>query len=152
MKLLPSEPNGPPLFVSVRQIGSVGETNVYQFGMDTTAQLSAYLQNPEHIALAAGYISISPQSANTCDRSLLPTFASRIADFESVWKEASGAAAGQLLMKSIRAQGSALTIEYSGVLQSADQVLGPWADVPGAVNPFSFSAEGPTEFWRSRAP
>jgi hypothetical protein len=42
-----------------------------------------------------------------------------------------------------------LTITFSGRLQSADTVLGPWTDVAGATSPASIQATGPAKYFRS---
>jgi hypothetical protein len=43
-------------------------------------------------------------------------------------------------------------IDYSGVLQSADSVTGPYADVPGASAPYSAIPFGTARFFRARGP
>jgi hypothetical protein len=47
-----------------------------------------------------------------------------------------------------------VNITYSGVLQSAPNVAGPYTDVPQATSPYSFSfpASGSHMFWRARSP
>ena len=50
--------------------------------------------------------------------------------------------------------GGGVTISYYSVLQSSTNVAGPYADVSGATNPYSFTipAGAPQMFWRSRLP
>jgi hypothetical protein len=53
----------------------------------------------------------------------------------------------------VRNQGG-VTISYNTVLQSSTNVAGPYADVPGATNPYSFTIPPGARqmFWRSRLP
>lgn len=53
---------------------------------------------------------------------------------------------------SIRLQNGNIAVEYSGVLQSAGQIGGPWQDVVGASSPFITLVKEPMQFWRTRAP
>ena len=39
-----------------------------------------------------------------------------------------------------------------GILQSADQVTGPWTDVDGATSPYLTPMRGPQRFYRVRLP
>jgi hypothetical protein len=39
-----------------------------------------------------------------------------------------------------------------GILQSADNVMGPYSDVPLATSPYTTSAIGPHKFYRVRCP
>ena len=48
--------------------------------------------------------------------------------------------------------GGDFVITYAGVLQSAPNVEGPYADVPGAVSPHLVPLTGTAQFFRSRAP
>lgn len=41
-----------------------------------------------------------------------------------------------------------LSITYTGTLQSADSVTGPWADVAGAQSPFNVTAASGAKFYR----
>lgn len=50
-------------------------------------------------------------------------------------------------------EGGTLTLEYSGVLQAADQVTGPWLDVPNATSPYNTTVTTEVrKFWRTRTP
>jgi hypothetical protein len=53
-------------------------------------------------------------------------------------------------MLMLQRQGMVLTLTWSGaaVLQAADTVLGPWADVPGASSPFTMLTTAPAKFFR----
>jgi hypothetical protein len=55
---------------------------------------------------------------------------------------------------SIATNGSDLVVTYSGVLQSAATVDGTYADVAGAISPYTFTlpAGASQQFWRSRSP
>ena len=46
--------------------------------------------------------------------------------------------------------GNSLSIGFSGVLQSADTITGPWADVAGAANPLVVTPTGTSKYYRSR--
>jgi hypothetical protein len=46
--------------------------------------------------------------------------------------------------------GANLRITYGGTLQSADSIVGPWADVAGATSPYSTPASASQRFYRSR--
>ena len=43
-------------------------------------------------------------------------------------------------------------VTFTGVLQSADQVQGPFNDVPSAVSPLTNAPTGTNMFWRARSP
>jgi hypothetical protein len=53
---------------------------------------------------------------------------------------------------SIARSGSNLVITFAGVLQSADQLPGTFADVSGATNPWTVSATNAFKFFRARSP
>ncbi|MHC1767713.1 MAG: S8 family serine peptidase [Verrucomicrobiia bacterium] len=55
-------------------------------------------------------------------------------------------------INSITLQGGNVAIEFSGVLQSAGQVSGPWQDASGASTPFLAPVQDGMRFWRTRAP
>jgi hypothetical protein len=42
-----------------------------------------------------------------------------------------------------------LTVTYTGTLQSADVVTGPWSNVPGASSPFTVTPSAPEKFYRA---
>jgi hypothetical protein len=44
--------------------------------------------------------------------------------------------------------GLVLTWAAPGALQAADNVIGPWADVPGAVSPYTVQPVGARKFYR----
>ena len=45
-----------------------------------------------------------------------------------------------------------IVLTFTGVLQSAGQVQGPFTDVPGATNPLAVMLSSTNLFWRSRSP
>jgi len=45
-----------------------------------------------------------------------------------------------------------VVVTFTGVLQSADQVQGPFTDVPSAVSPQTVAPTGTNLFWRARSP
>ncbi|MCD6338808.1 MAG: hypothetical protein J7M29_05440, partial [Verrucomicrobia bacterium] len=47
-------------------------------------------------------------------------------------------------------EGGQVTIEFTGTLQSADEVTGPWTDVPDATSPYTVAPEGPRKFYRAK--
>jgi len=51
---------------------------------------------------------------------------------------------------SIARDGANTRITYTGTLQGATVVTGPWTDVAGASSPFSAPANGASRYWRSR--
>jgi hypothetical protein len=44
---------------------------------------------------------------------------------------------------------SGITITYTGTLQSADSVNGPWSDEAGASSPMTVDATGGMKFYRA---
>jgi len=46
--------------------------------------------------------------------------------------------------------GTSVTLTFSGTLQTATDINGPWADVVGAASPYVISASQPQQFFRSR--
>lgn len=51
----------------------------------------------------------------------------------------------------IHRQGSQIVLTWSNlVLQSSDQISGPWEDVPGATSPFTVPTTGSRKFYRLR--
>ncbi len=50
----------------------------------------------------------------------------------------------------IARSGPDLSLTFSGTLQSADQVAGPFADVAGAASPFTVSPTGAAKFYRAK--
>ena len=47
------------------------------------------------------------------------------------------------------ADGGNITIEFEGVLQSAETVNGTYSEVAGATSPFTVTADSPQKFYRS---
>jgi hypothetical protein len=43
-----------------------------------------------------------------------------------------------------------LVITFSGILEAANQINGPWTNVPGAVSPLKVSVDRAQQFYRSR--
>ncbi|MBM3878407.1 MAG: hypothetical protein FJ387_01615 [Verrucomicrobia bacterium] len=56
----------------------------------------------------------------------------------------------QPTIQSIKREGANVTIEYTGVLQSATSVTGPWTDVTGTSPYTTATSAAPMKFWRSR--
>lgn len=50
----------------------------------------------------------------------------------------------------IARSGTDLAVTFSGTLQSADQVTGPFADVAGAASPFKVTPTGTAKFYRAK--
>jgi hypothetical protein len=50
----------------------------------------------------------------------------------------------------IQSANSSVLTWSSGTLQSSASVNGPYADVPGAANPYTLSLSGPAQFYRLR--
>lgn len=57
-----------------------------------------------------------------------------------------GAAVPQL---SVARTGTGLSITFTGALQSADSVTGPWVEVPGATSPLAVTPSGAQKFYRA---
>ena len=53
---------------------------------------------------------------------------------------------------SINKNPTSLLVTFTGVLQAADQVQGPFTDVPGATSPLTATLSPTKRFWRSRWP
>jgi len=53
---------------------------------------------------------------------------------------------------SIVPSGANVVLHFTGVLQAADAVTGPYLDVPGAVSPWMISPTNDVQFFRARAP
>ena len=51
-----------------------------------------------------------------------------------------------------RSAAGAITITYTGTLQAATTVTGPYAPVTGATSPYTVSATGPMRFFRTVSP
>jgi len=51
---------------------------------------------------------------------------------------------------SIARSANGVSITYTGTLQSADSVSGPWTDVAGATSPYGTAASGAQKYFRSR--
>jgi hypothetical protein len=47
-------------------------------------------------------------------------------------------------------QAGNVVITYTGTLQSADQINGPWTDVAGASSPYSTTPSAAQRYYRSR--
>jgi hypothetical protein len=52
---------------------------------------------------------------------------------------------------SIERKGADITLTWTGVLESADSITGPWSVVPGATSPLIISADRAQRFLRSRS-
>jgi metallophosphoesterase (TIGR03768 family) len=50
---------------------------------------------------------------------------------------------------SIARSGTDVVIHFTGKLESTDTILGPWAEVPGAVNPWSVAPTNSAKFYRT---
>jgi hypothetical protein len=68
------------------------------------------------------------------------------ADYMLLYKAGATPPAGLTITRS----GANVSVTYTGTLQSADAVTGPWADVPGATNPFSTAPSAAQKYYRSR--
>lgn len=55
-------------------------------------------------------------------------------------------------IESVTIRGGQVSITYSGTLQQADVVTGPYTDVTGATSPYSTSASAAQQYFRSRRP
>jgi hypothetical protein len=56
-------------------------------------------------------------------------------------------------IKTLLLGGAILRIEHTGVLQVADQVSGPWKDLPTAASPYLTPINGAVQnFWRTYMP
>jgi hypothetical protein len=51
---------------------------------------------------------------------------------------------------SVSRSGTGLTVTYTGTLQSADSVTGPYTDVAGATSPFNAQISGAAKFYRTK--
>ena len=51
---------------------------------------------------------------------------------------------------SVARDGGNVRVSFTGTLQSADNVRGPWTDVPGATSPLSVTASAPGRYFRAR--
>jgi hypothetical protein len=51
---------------------------------------------------------------------------------------------------SVARSAAGVTITFTGILQSADEVEGPYTDVAGAASPYDAAATGTARFFRTR--
>ena len=61
-----------------------------------------------------------------------------------------GSTGGDASIDAVAFDGANLTIEYTGTLQSAPTVLGPFEDVAGASSPYSTPTDAASAFYRAR--
>lgn len=59
-------------------------------------------------------------------------------------------AAVQPEIKKIALQNGQVVIEFTGTLQSAPEITGPWSDVPNASSPYMITPTGKRQFFRAR--
>ena len=84
----------------------------------------------------------------TTSRNIRDTTTAVVSDF-GPW---TNSVVAQLRIDSIFKQGTNAVVRWTGVgvLQSAETVLGPWTDVPGATSPYSVELVAPSGFFRLR--
>jgi hypothetical protein len=46
--------------------------------------------------------------------------------------------------------GGAITITFTGGLEAADSITGPWSDVTGATSPYTVNTSGTMKFYRTK--
>jgi hypothetical protein len=106
----------------------------------------------------AGFVAI--QGAINSSYTLFPTIADNGARFRCVVSVAgAGSVVSDAALLTVGSGGSALTIQrsggnvtidYSGTLESAPTVNGPWTEVTGATSPYTTPANEAAKFYRSR--
>lgn len=88
----------------------------------------------------------SPEDGSTSitDTSRRSVFVARIRDYGDVTTSVGGKPTLSFTRTS-----TGLNVTYTGTLQSADVVTGPWSNVPGATSPFTVTTNTPAKFFRA---
>jgi hypothetical protein len=94
-------------------------------------------------ARISGAVALSDTTSHTYNAELIkqlsPAMQAKIARY--------GALLGQRV--SIAHNGTGVVIAFTGQLQSADTLLGPWVEVQGATSPFAVSGANGSKFYRA---
>jgi hypothetical protein len=85
----------------------------------------------------------SPENGNISTPALQNMFVAKFRDYGDVT-----ASTPSTTLSFTRTQ-SGLTITYTGTLQSADAIMGPWSNVTGATSPYTTTFSAPKKFYRA---
>jgi hypothetical protein len=87
-------------------------------------------------------LDYSPENGNVSDETLRRMFLAKFRDYGDTFSATPELTAERTA--------TGLTITYTGTLQSATVILGPWDDVTGATSPYSANATGDRMFYRAK--
>jgi hypothetical protein len=85
----------------------------------------------------------SPENGNIPDASLRNSFVAKFRDYGDITSST------PTPTLSVQRTPTGLSITYTGTLQSADSLIGPWSIVQGATSPFAVTPSVPARFYRS---
>ena len=112
--------------------------NWIQLGQTTASDWGASTPMPSTLYVGPEY---SPENGNI-PQSLQNVFLAKFRDYGDV------TAGTPPPVVTVQRTQTGLTITYSGTLQSADSVMGPWTNVTGATSPYNVTPTVPARFYR----
>ena len=99
---------------------------------------------PETLFVGPEY---SPENGNITDETLRGVWLAKMRDYGDTFPDGGGN--GETPTLSVVRTATGLTLTFTGALESADSVLGPWTAVPGP-SPQDVQTTGPAKFYRAR--
>jgi hypothetical protein len=150
--------------VEGKSVASVFDRDVHVVVVnDTAAEETRLYVDGDHVGVLAGNFELAGEgkvmgartTANTDpmgDGSVMhkwATYNSALTDAEIAALAAAAGGEGPTLSIVNNGDGT-VTVTYTGTLQAAPAVSGPWEDVEGATSPLTVSADAPATFARTR--